>query len=326
MTALLQIRGLRTTFATSRGTVTAVDSIDLDIANGETLGIVGESGSGKSQLWMSVMGLLAGNGTVSGSARFAGQEMVGATTAALNRIRGRRVAMIFQNPMTSLNPYLRISTQMTEVLALHLGMSGNDARKRAIEILDMVQIPDAKNRFHGYPHEFSGGMRQRVMIAMALLCEPELLIADEPTTALDVTVQAQIVRLLATLRKELGTAVVMITHNLGVVAGFVDTVAVMYAGRIVETASADEIFASPQHPYTAALLRSSPNLDDDLSEKLATIPGQPPNLLALPKGCRFADRCPNVFDQCRLEDPQLLTIAASGRQSACLQYRSHSHG
>ena len=303
MSELLQIRGLRTSFFTNRGTVTAVDGVDLDIEKGATLGIVGESGSGKSQLWMSVMGLLAGNGHVSGSARFAGQEMIGAKTATLNGIRGRRIAMIFQNPMTSLNPYLRISTQMTEVLTLHMGMTKKDAARRAIEILDMVQIPDARNRFYSYPHEFSGGMRQRVMIAMALLCEPELLIADEPTTALDVTVQAQILRLLTTLRKDLGMAVVMITHNLGVVAEMCDDVAVMYAGRIVEHANVAELLQRPRMRYTEALLQSVPKIDSPGHIRLPVIPGQPPSLLSPPAGCRFAPRCAYRSGQCDTEVP-----------------------
>jgi oligopeptide transport system ATP-binding protein len=316
MASLLEVRGLRTSFTTNRGTVHAVDGIDLDIAPGEALGIVGESGSGKSQLFMSIMGLLADNGRAVGSAKFAGTELIGADMRTLNSVRGSRVAMIFQNPMTSLNPYLRISTQMVEVLKLHRGLGGQAARARAIEVLDHVQIPDARGRFDLYPHEFSGGMRQRVMIAMGLLCEPELLIADEPTTALDVTVQAQILKLLDGLRKELGMAVVMITHNLGVIAGFADRVAVMYAGRVVENAPTDDIFGSPRHPYSRALLRSTPNLDDDLAEALPTIPGQPPNLLGSVAGCRFADRCTDVFERCHREDPRLPPMSGA-RQSAC---------
>ena len=324
MEPLLEIRDLRTSFSTNQGIVRAVDGVSLSIQRGEAFGIVGESGSGKSQLFMSALGLTAPNGRVTGSARFDGMEMIGAPAAQLNAIRGRRIAVVFQNPMTSLNPYLRISTQMVEVLKLHRGMSESEARVRAIELLDNVQIPAARDRVDLYPHEFSGGMRQRVMIAMGLLCEPELLIADEPTTALDVTVQAQILDLLTSLRRELSMALVLITHNLGVVAGFVDRVAVMYAGRVVEEAAVDELFAQPRHPYSAALLRSTPDLDDDLAEEIPSIPGQPPNLLEEAAGCRFAERCPAVLDACHDLDPPLLAAGQARHRAACLLYEGEA--
>jgi oligopeptide transport system ATP-binding protein len=277
--------------------------------------VVGESGSGKTQLFLGVMGLLARNGACAGSARFQGQELLGLPARQLNDIRGVRLAMIFQDPMTSLNPYLRISRQMTEVLIEHRGVSERDARRRSIALLDQVGIPAAASRVDLYPHEFSGGMRQRVMIAIALLCEPALLIADEPTTALDVTVQAQILELLLQLRGELGMAIVLITHDLGVVAGLCERVMVMYAGRIVEDAPVDAIFEDPQHPYTQGLLHSMPRLDD-AAASLHTIAGQPPNLQALPPGCVFNDRCRFAFERCVEERPRLRGFAP-GRSKAC---------
>jgi oligopeptide transport system ATP-binding protein len=277
--------------------------------------VVGESGSGKTQLFLSIMGLLAKNGSCAGSARFRGQQLLGLPARQLNGIRGVRLAMIFQDPMTSLNPYLRISRQMTEVLVEHKGMSEQDARTRSIALLDQVGIPAAASRFDLYPHEFSGGMRQRVMIAIALLCEPELLIADEPTTALDVTVQAQILELLQQLKRELGMAIVLITHDLGVVAGLCERVTVMYAGRIVEEGPVDALFETPQHPYTLGLLCSTPHLEEGC-EALTVIPGQPPNLQALPPGCAFKDRCPFAFERCIEQRPPLLA-SAPGRLKAC---------
>ncbi len=312
---LLAVDGLSVRFATPEGEVAAVSEVSFALAPGESLGVVGESGSGKTQLFLAVMGLLAKNGSCAGSARFRGRELLGLPARRLNDIRGVRLAMIFQDPMTSLNPYLRISRQMTEVLVEHQGMSERDARARSIALLDQVGIPAARSRFDRYPHEFSGGMRQRVMIAMALLCQPDLLIADEPTTALDVTVQAQILELLLQLRRDLGMAIVLITHDLGVVAGLAERVMVMYAGRIVEEGPVDAIFAAPQHPYTLGLLRSTPRLEEQVPA-LRTIPGQPPDLQALPPGCAFNDRCPFAFARCLAERPRLRGFAP-GRRKAC---------
>jgi oligopeptide transport system ATP-binding protein len=316
MTAILDVRNLNTTFATPEGTVRAVNDVSFSIDAGETLGIVGESGSGKSQIFMSVMGLLAKNGRAEGSVQFKGKEILNLPVEELNKIRGVKMSMIFQDPMTSLNPYLSVRRQMTEVLEVHRGMSQDAALAASIELLEIVQIPEARRRVHMYPHEFSGGMRQRVMIAMALLCEPELLIADEPTTALDVTVQAQILELLGRLKRERGMAIALITHDLGVIAGLADRVMVMYAGEIAERAKAGPLFKSPQHPYTQGLLRSMPRLDEHRANRLQTIGGQPPNLQHLPDGCRFRDRCSYAFDRCAAEKPLLRTIA-EGRAKAC---------
>jgi oligopeptide transport system ATP-binding protein len=310
------VTDLTTRFATPEGEVAAVSEVCFEIAEGAAVGVVGESGSGKTQAFLSVMGLLARNGVCTGSACFRGQELLNLPARELNRIRGVRLAMIFQDPMTSLNPYLRISRQMTEVLIEHKGMSEQEARRRSLELLDLVGIPAAGRRIDLYPHEFSGGMRQRVMIAIALLCEPELLIADEPTTALDVTVQAQILELLQRLRRELGMAIVLITHDLGVVAGLAERVLVMYAGRIVEEGPVEQIFESPQHPYTRGLLHSMPRLDAATTRELSTIPGQPPNLQALPAGCAFRDRCTFAFERCARERPRLRDFAP-GRAKAC---------
>ena len=316
MTAVLEVDGLTTRFATPDGEVLAADGVGFSIGEGESLGVVGESGSGKTQIFLSIMGLLAKNGRSAGSVRYRGKEILNLPASELNRIRGDDVAMIFQDPMTSLNPFLRISRQLTEVMRAHKGLDEAEARKRGIAMLELVGIPEAARRFDMYPHEFSGGMRQRVMIAMALLCEPDLLIADEPTTALDVTVQAQILELLARLKNELGMAIALITHDLGVVAGLCDRVMVMYAGRVVETAPAADLFRRPQHPYTKGLLHSMPRLDEKVGAELATVPGQPPNLQALPAGCVFADRCPYVFDRCRTERPRLASCGPD-RAKAC---------
>lgn len=284
-------------FKVQDGLVRAVNGLSFKVYDGDIIGIVGESGSGKSQSMLAIMGLLAGNGKISGSVKFMGQELVGISTAKLNKIRGDKMAMIFQDPMTSLNPYLKISSQMTEVLMLHKNMSYKDALAESIKMLDRVKIPDAKNRVHLYPHEFSGGMRQRVMIAMSLLTKPKLLIADEPTTALDVTVQAQILELLRDLRKEFGMTIIFITHDMGVVANLCDRVNVMYGGWLMETAEIQIIFKNPIHPYTQALLATIPSLDHDV-DKLKTIPGEPPNLLQLPTGCPFQERCSQVSAAC----------------------------
>lgn len=297
-TPLLEVRNLTVEFKVQDGLVRAVNGLSFKVYDGDIIGIVGESGSGKSQSMLAIMGLLASNGKVSGSVKFMGQELVGISTAKLNKIRGDKMAMIFQDPMTSLNPYLKISSQMTEVLMLHKNMSYKEALAESIKMLDRVKIPDAKNRVHLYPHEFSGGMRQRVMIAMSLLTNPKLLIADEPTTALDVTVQAQILALLKDLRQEFGMTIIFITHDMGVVANLCDRVNVMYGGWLMETAAIQVIFKQPAHPYTQALLATIPSLDHDV-DKLKTIPGEPPNLLQLPAGCPFQERCSQVSLTCK---------------------------
>ncbi|MFV0436600.1 MAG: ABC transporter ATP-binding protein [Desulfopila sp.] len=313
---LLDVDNLTTTFATHDGEVRAVSGVSFGVAAGECLGIVGESGSGKTQVFLSIMGLLAKNGRAEGKVYFQGQQILGMTPTALNRLRGVEFSMIFQDPMTSLNPYLRVSRQMTEVLMAHRGMGEEAAANASVEMLDLVGIPESRKRFVMYPYEFSGGMRQRVMIAMALLCEPKLLIADEPTTALDVTVQAQILELLARLGRELNMATVMITHDLGVIAGMSDRVLVMYGGRIVEAATVEEIFTDPRHPYTRGLLDSMPRLDGPGSGRLPTIAGQPPNLQDLPPGCSFAPRCSAAMDVCLTIRPELEPLAP-GRMKAC---------
>ncbi len=312
----LAVDTLETTFDTPDGAVKAVNKVSFQVRPGESLGVVGESGSGKSQIFMSVMGLLAANGRATGSVRFHGEEILNLPASELNRIRGERMSMIFQDPMTSLNPYLTVHRQLTEVLVTHNGMSERDARKAAVAMLDRVQIPEAARRIDMYPHEFSGGMRQRVMIAMALLCQPELLIADEPTTALDVTVQAQILELIAELRRQSNMALILITHDMGVIAGLCDRVMVMYAGRVVEAAPVRELFHDPQHPYTAGLLRSMPRLDEVMHDRLTTISGQPPNLQRLPAGCAFRTRCDRRIEVCAAEVPPLRAIAEE-RSKAC---------
>ena len=314
--SLLEINNLDTRFKTMDGEVAAVNDISFSMETGETLGIVGESGSGKTQLVLSIMGLLATNGRADGSARFKGQELIDLPVKELNKIRGNRMAMIFQDPMTCLNGYLTIARQMTEVLTLHKGMGMADARKRSIEMLDAVHIPDAKSRIDRYPHEFSGGMRQRVMIAMSLLCEPVLLIADEPTTALDVTVQAQIIDVMNELKSDMNMGIILITHDLGVIAGISDNVAVMYAGRICEYAPVDDIFQDPQHPYTRGLLQSVTRLDSDSSRALHAIPGNPPNMTQLPAGCAFQERCEFQREICLTQRPVLHRISEK-RQKAC---------
>ena len=306
---LLEVNNLRTVFHTNDGEVYAVNDLSFSLEKGETLGVVGESGSGKSQLVLSIINLLASNGRAEGSIRFQGQELVGMKPKEINRIRGDRIGMIFQDPMTCLNPYLTIERQMTEVLMLHQGLDRRAARQRSIAMLDAVHIPDAANRLKRYPHEFSGGMRQRVMIAMALLCQPDLLIADEPTTALDVTVQAQIIQLMNELQQEFGMSIIMITHDLGVIAGISDKVMVMYGGRICEYAPVFELFQQPRHPYTRGLLQSVPRLDLAGSMQLHSIPGNPPNLLHLPAGCAFADRCEERLEQCDHEQPPLKEVS-----------------
>ncbi|EPA8653155.1 TPA: ABC transporter ATP-binding protein [Photobacterium damselae] len=313
--SLLDVKDLRVEFTTQDGIVTAVNDLNFSLNQGETLGIVGESGSGKSQTVFAIMGLLAKNGKISGRAEFEGRNILNLPERELNKIRAEQIAMIFQDPMTSLNPYMRVSEQLMEVLMLHKGMSKQQAFEESVRMLDAVKIPEARNRITMYPHEFSGGMRQRVMIAMALLCRPKLLIADEPTTALDVTVQAQIMELLNDLKQDFNTSIIMITHDLGVVAGSCDKVLVMYAGRTMEYGKINEIFYQPGHPYTEGLLKAIPRLDTE-GEMLPTIPGNPPNLLNLPVGCPYQERCHRVSARCHQEAP-ILTPFADGRLRAC---------
>jgi oligopeptide transport system ATP-binding protein len=295
---LLDVRDLRVTFATADGDVTAVNDLNFSLRAGETLGIVGESGSGKSQTAFALMGLLATNGRIEGSAIFNGREILNLPEKQLNKLRAEEIAMIFQDPMTSLNPYMRVGEQLMEVLLLHKKTTKHEAFEESVRMLDAVKMPEARKRMRMYPHEFSGGMRQRVMIAMALMCHPKLLIADEPTTALDVTVQAQIMTLLNDLKREFNTAIIMITHDLGVVAGICDRVLVMYAGRTMEYGKAADVFYRPSHPYSIGLLAAVPRLDADGASMMVTIPGNPPNLLRLPKGCPFQPRCPYAMDTC----------------------------
>jgi len=316
MSLLLEVAGMEVSFDTPDGQVTAVRGLDFQLRAGETLGIVGESGSGKSQLVLAIMGLLAENGTSSGSARFKGQELMGMSQKQLNSVRGKDIAMIFQDPMTSLNPFLTIERQMTEVAMHHQKMAHREARAHAVEMLRAVRIPDPEERIDQYPHEFSGGMRQRVMIAMGLLCAPDLLIADEPSTALDVTVQAQITRLLGELRQKSEMAIILITHDLAVVADICDHLIVMYAGQVVESGSVDDIFYDPQHPYTRGLLDSVPRLDRPADTELHAIRGNPPNLLDLPEGCAFRDRCDFAQEACLLTPP--LWRNSGGRSSRCI--------
>jgi len=306
---LLVVDDLHVRFGTERGLVYAVNGISFEIAAGETLGIVGESGCGKSVTSLALLGILARNGRVTkGTAMFGGRDLLTQTDEQLRSVRGREIAMIFQDPMTSLNPVLTIGRQIREALQTHFAMDKAQAERRAAELLDQVGIPSAKMRLRDYPHQFSGGMRQRAMIAMALAGEPKLVIADEPTTALDVTIQAQILELLKSLVAERDTALIMITHDLGVVAGMCERVNVMYAGMFVETGSADRIFARPRHPYTLGLLQSVPRIDAGRRQKLQPIPGSPRNMLSAPAECPFAPRCRFEVEQSRQEVPQLVEL------------------
>jgi len=315
---LLEVHNLQTRFNSSEGTVHAVNGISYTLGEGETLAIVGESGCGKSVSVMSLLGLIPipPGEIVSGSAVYKGKDLLRLSEAELEKIRGAEIGMIFQDPMTSLNPVLTIGRQISEALRSHLWMNTEQAASRTVDLLESVGISDAPRRLGEYPHQFSGGMRQRVMIAMALACNPSLLIADEPTTALDVTIQAQIVELVRRLRDQLGMAIIWITHDLGVVAGLAERVLVMYAGHIVEEAGVDELYEAPRHPYTLALLGALPRVDRQRGHLLKSIPGSPPNLLVQSRGCPFAPRCEFVIDGCHEENPELLPIAP-GHKLAC---------
>ncbi len=319
---LLQIRDLRTCFHTARGIVKALDGIDLSISAGDTLGVVGESGCGKTVLALSVMGLIPSppGRITSGTIFYDGRDILKLNKQEFNALRGAEISMIFQEPMTSLNPVFTIGDQVAEVLNVHQGLARREAADRAIEMLRLVGVPLPERRRKDYPHQLSGGMRQRVMIAMALACRPKLMLADEPTTALDVTIQAQILNLIEQLKREMGTSVVMITHDLGVIAETADQVAVMYAGKIVEYAPASDLFLRPLHPYTRGLMESIPRIDSgDRHTKLKAISGVVPNLYDLPRGCAFQERCPEVFPECRKEAP-LLSERSDGHLVRCIKF------
>ena len=315
---ILQVKDLTTRFRTERGTATAVDNVSFDVRAGETLAIVGESGSGKSITALSIMRLIPDPpGRIEGGEiLFDGQDLLKISDSKMRDIRGNQIAMIFQEPMSSMNPTLTIGKQIAEPINLHRHVPWKQALEDAKKLLSAVQIPDPASRVNAYPHQFSGGMRQRAMIAMALACEPQLIIADEPTTALDVTVQAQILDLLKDLTSKSNTSVILITHDLGVVARYADRVAVMYAGRIVESASARDLYAKPRHPYTRGLMASVPRIDGDISQRLVAIDGQPPDLTALPPGCAFMPRCKQASDQCRATRP-ILRCVGEGHFKAC---------
>ena len=316
--SLLSIRDLTVRFRLPEREAVAVDGVSLNLAPGEVLGIVGESGSGKSQILYAMMGLLAANGRASGRVLFQGQDLLALAPRDLDRVRGDALAMIFQDPMTSLNPYMRVGDQLAEGLVIHKGMGKAQARAEAVRMLDRVRIPDAAARARRFPHEFSGGMRQRVMIAMALLAKPRLLLADEPTTALDVTIQAQVLDLMAELGRETGTAIILVTHDLGVVARLCDRVVVLYGGRVMEEAPAEILFDAPAHPYTRGLLAAMPRLETALTPRLGTIPGTPRSGGAV-TGCPFVDRCEVRLPVCATDRPALRDLAAfgPGRRAAC---------
>jgi peptide/nickel transport system ATP-binding protein len=315
---LLEVTDLRTSFRTPRGRVRAVDGVSFTLDRGRSLGIVGESGSGKTVLSRSIMGLIAGRSVDrQGSVRFEGQELIGLSSRQMRHIWGQEMSMIFQDPMTSLNPLMKIGKQITEPLKAHLDMKGKQAEETAEQLLRDVQIPEAGRRLGQYPHELSGGMRQRVMIAIALACGPTLLFADEPTTALDVTVQAQILELIGRQRRERNMSLILVTHDLGVVAGHTDEIAVMYGGRIVEKAPTTLLFANMKMPYTEALMQSIPKLEAPVHSRLNTIPGRPPDLVNPPSGCRFAPRCPYARDRCHAEEPPLVAAESPEHTFAC---------
>ena len=314
MPPLLEIRGLSVRFDVEDADLHAVRSLSLDVAEGECVGVVGESGAGKSQTFLAALGLLAGNATADGSVRFQGREILNAPRRELDTLRGRRIAMVFQDPLSGLTPTLRIGRQLEESARRHLGMNARQAREEAVKMLETVRLPDPERCLGLYPFELSGGMRQRVMIALGMICRPDLLIADEPTTALDVTIQAQILGLLAELRRDANTSIVLITHDLAVAAGLCDRIMIMYNGRLVESGSTQEVFGAPKHPYTSGLLASLPSLATDPATDLPAIPGQPPDALATMRGCAFAERCRHVMDRCRSERPVL--AAHEGRHTA----------
>ena len=320
---LLDIKNLKTEFKTKKGVVAAVNGVDFSIDKGEVVAIVGESGSGKSVTSLSIMRLLAKSDKtkVTGDALFKGENLLDKSEKEMQSMRGKNLSMIFQEPMTSLNPVLTIGRQISESIIKHEGVSKKEARKRSIEMLGLVGIPSPETRIDNYPHQLSGGMRQRVMIAMALSCSPELLIADEPTTALDVTIQAQILDLILDLKDKFGTAVLLITHDLGVVAEIADKVVVMYCGKVVENAFVKDLFKEPLHPYTEGLLNSIPKINEDV-EKLFIIPGTVPNPLELPFGCAFRDRCSKCFDKCKNSNPPLINLG--DRKVRCFLYENNS--
>lgn len=319
MADLLNVQGLETQFRTREGTVHAVNGVSFRLKEGETLGIVGESGCGKSVTAMSILGLIPTppGKVLAGQANYQGKDLLQMTDEEIRHVRGSQISMVFQDPMTSFNPVLTIGRQVAEPLVLHNNLSYRDAYDRAAEMLDLVGIPKAKDRLNDYPHQFSGGMRQRVMIAMALICYPQILIADEPTTALDVTIQAQIIELIKKLRDELGMAIIWITHDLGIVAGLADYVNVMYGGLIIEEAPVDRLYENPNHPYTIGLMESLPRMDDLRKRRLESIDGIPPVLMEKPVSCPFSPRCKYVIDRCRQERPKLLPINAEGHNVAC---------
>ncbi|MCE2404738.1 MAG: ABC transporter ATP-binding protein [Dehalococcoidia bacterium] len=318
MPALLEVTDLKTQFFTQRGVVHAVDGVSFDLEEGETLGLVGESGCGKSVSALSIMRLIPDppGRIVAGEVMFDGQDLLKLPEPEMRGVRGKQISMVFQEPMTSLNPVLSVERQLTEALELHLGMTKTEARQEAVNRLEQVGIPDPERRVKQYPHQFSGGMRQRVMIAMALSCNPKLIIADEPTTALDVTIQAQILELMKALSQEYGVALIIITHNLGVVARYADRVNIMYAGKIIERGSALDIYRRPSHPYALGLLNSVPRLDQPRKEKLDPIEGQPPDLIDMGDGCSFRARCRFFIDRCAEEEPALQSVG-DGHVSAC---------
>ena len=325
MSPLLEVKNLRTHFYTFEGVVKAVDGVSYDLEEGETLGLVGESGCGKSVSAMSLMRLIPDppGKIVDGEILFEGQDVLQLSMDEMRHIRGAKMSMVFQEPMTSLNPVLNLEKQLGETLQLHKGMSKQEARQESVELLARVGIPDPERRVRQYPHQFSGGMRQRVMIAMALSCNPRVIIADEPTTALDVTIQAQILELMKGLTLEFGVAMIVITHNLGVVARYADRMNIMYAGKIIERGESAEIYSNPRHPYTVGLLKSVPRLDLPRRTRLDPIEGQPPDLIAVPKGCAFRERCKWAVDKCATEEPGLESVA-EGHYSAC--WRSEDLG
>jgi oligopeptide transport system ATP-binding protein len=318
MTNILRVQDLQTRFKTYDGWVHAVNGVSFELSEGETLGVVGESGCGKSVSMLSLMGLIPQPpGLIAGGqALYRGADLLRKPDAEMRHIRGKEIAMIFQDPMTSLNPVLTVGFQIAEALQLHMAMNAQQARHRTVELLQMVGIPQADRALRNYPHQFSGGMRQRAMIAMAIACMPSILIADEPTTALDVTIQAQIVDLVKRLRDEIHMAIIWITHDLGIIAGLAQRVIVMYAGFIVEHASVDDVYDAPSHPYTLALLGALPRVDMSRAERLTSIPGMPPNLIGPPKGCPFAPRCQFVQTKCREENPPLTAVAPK-HEAAC---------